>query len=130
MQGTRVIKTASAGPAACRQPSGADRSHARRHCQQTRHAAGACLRGDASTAHAVSIARNGHATNRPPCVYLDDGVMTRQEGKRTHRRSTFPPRRRPVASRQRRVLVAENISDRPIRILEVDLKGPPSTRSP
>ncbi len=70
-----------------------------------------------------SIARNGHATDRV-LIYLDNGVMTRKEGDRTetiefHRGDV---RWRPASG----AYVAENTSDRPIRILEVDLKGPPS----
>jgi hypothetical protein len=68
-------------------------------------------------------AKNGHATNRV-LVYLDNGVMTRQEGEKSttiefHRGDV---RWRPASG----AYIAENISDHPIRILEVDLKGPPS----
>ena len=70
-----------------------------------------------------SIARAGHATNRV-LIYLDNGVMTRKEGEHTetiefHRGDV---RWRPASG----AYVAENISDHAIRILEVDLKGPPS----
>lgn len=70
-----------------------------------------------------SIARTGHATDRV-LIYLDNGVMTRKEGDRTetiefHRGDV---RWRPASG----PYVAENTSDKPIRILEVDLKGPPS----
>lgn len=70
---------------------------------------------------------NGHATNRV-LVYLDDGVMTRQEGTDTqtiafHRGEV---RWRPASG----AYVAENTSDRPIRILEIDLKGQPSGPAP
>jgi hypothetical protein len=70
-----------------------------------------------------SIARTGHATDRV-LIYLDDGVMTRTEGDQTakiefHRGDV---RWRPASG----AYTAENISDRPIRILEVDLKGPPA----
>jgi beta-alanine degradation protein BauB len=70
-----------------------------------------------------SIARTGHATDRM-LVYLDDGVMTRKEGEQTakiefHRGDV---RWRPASG----AYTAENISDHPIRILEVDLKGPPA----
>ncbi len=66
---------------------------------------------------------NGHATDRV-LVYLDDGVMTRQEGSDTqtitfHRGDV---RWRPASA----AYVAENTSDHPIRILEIDLKGPPA----
>jgi hypothetical protein len=70
-----------------------------------------------------SIARTGHATDRV-LIYLDDGVMTRKEGDQTatiefHRGDV---RWRPASG----AYTAENISDHPIRILEVDLKGPPN----
>jgi len=70
-----------------------------------------------------SIARSGHATDRV-LIYLDDGVMTRKEGDNTtkiefHRGDV---RWRPASG----AYTAENISDHPIRILEVDLKGPPA----
>src|SRR5262244_552639 len=70
-----------------------------------------------------SIARTGHATDRV-LIYLDDGVMTRTEGDQTakidfHRGDV---RWRPASG----AYTAENISDHPIRILEVDLKGPPA----
>ena len=73
-----------------------------------------------------SIARNGHATDRV-LIYLDDGVMTRKEGDQSttiefHRGDV---RWRPASG----AYVAENISDHPIRILEIDLKGPPSGTS-
>jgi hypothetical protein len=74
-----------------------------------------------------SISRNGHATNRV-LIYLDDGVMTRKEGDQTtkiefHRGDV---RWRPASG----AYTAENISDRPIRILEVDLQGPPAGPAP
>jgi hypothetical protein len=70
-----------------------------------------------------SIAKSGHATDRV-LIYLDDGVMTRKEGDQSttiefHRGDV---RWRPSSG----AYVAENISDHPIRILEVDLKGPPT----
>ena len=73
--------------------------------------------------HTPSRSPSGHATNRV-LVYLDDGVMTRQEGTDTqtiafHRGDV---RWRPASG----AYVAENTSDHPIRILEVDLKGRPS----
>jgi len=70
-----------------------------------------------------AVAKNGHATHRV-LIYLDDGVMTRKEGEQT-RRIEFKRgdvRWRPASG----AYIAENISNRPIRILEVDLKGPPS----
>jgi hypothetical protein len=74
-----------------------------------------------------SISRNGHATNRV-LIYLDDGVMTRKEGEKTttiefHRGDV---RWRPASG----AYTSENISDHAIRILEVDLKGPPGAPVP
>src|SRR5437764_6469010 len=70
-----------------------------------------------------AIAQNGHATNRV-LIYLDEGVMTRKEsGQSTRiefRRGDV--RWRPASG----AYIAENIGDHPIRILEIDLKGPPS----
>src|SRR5580765_6147227 len=68
-----------------------------------------------------SIARTGHATNRV-LIYLDDGVMTRTEGGQSTRIEFHrgDVRWRPASG----AYTAENISDHPIRILEVDLKGP------
>ena len=70
-----------------------------------------------------SISRTGHATNRV-LIYLDDGVMTRKEGDHSttiefHRGDV---RWRPASG----AYTSENISDHPIRILEVDLKGAPA----
>ncbi len=77
--------------------------------------------------HTPSRSVNGHATNRV-LVYLDDGVMTRQEGADTqtiafHRGDV---RWRPASG----AYVAENTSDHPIRILEIDLKGRPAGPAP
>ena len=74
-----------------------------------------------------SIAKSGHATNRV-LIYLDDGVMTRKEGESStkiefHRGDV---RWRPASG----PYTAENISDHPIRILEVDLKGAPAGPAP
>jgi hypothetical protein len=74
-----------------------------------------------------SIAKNGHATDRV-LIYLDDGKMTRQEGDQSttiefHRGDV---RWRPASG----AYTAENISDHPIRILEIDLKGPPAGPAP
>jgi hypothetical protein len=74
-----------------------------------------------------SIARTGHATNRV-LIFLDDGAMTRKEGEQVttiefHRGDV---RWRPASG----AYVAENISDHPIRILEVDLKGAPAGPAP
>jgi hypothetical protein len=70
---------------------------------------------------------NGHATNRV-LVYLDEGVMTVQQGSATqtiafHRGDV---RWRPAGG----AYVAENTSDHPIRILEIDLKGAPGGPAP
>ena len=74
-----------------------------------------------------SIAKNGHATNRV-LIYLDAGVMTRKEGDQS---TTIEFRRGDVRWRPASgAYVAENISDHPIRILEIDLKGPPAGPAP
>lgn len=77
--------------------------------------------------HTPVNARNGHATDRV-LIYLDNGVMTRQEGSEKqkiefHRGDV---RWRPASG----PYIAENISDHPIRILEVDLKGKPGAPPP
>ncbi len=74
-----------------------------------------------------AIARDGHATNRV-LIYLDAGVMTRKEGEQVTRIefSRGDVRWRPASG----AYVAENISDHPIRILEIDLKGPPGGPAP
>ena len=67
-------------------------------------------------------ARTGHVTDRV-IIYLDNGKMTRTDGDRTatidfHRGEVrWVPASGPY--------IAENLSDQPIRILEIDLKGPP-----
>jgi hypothetical protein len=73
--------------------------------------------------HTPSISRTGHATNRV-LIYLDDGVMTRKEGEQTTRIEFHrgDVRWRPASG----AYTSENISDHPIRILEVDLKGAPA----
>src|SRR5262250_2320938 len=70
-----------------------------------------------------AVAKDGHATDRV-LIYLDDGAMTRKEGDQTTRIEFHrgDVRWRPASG----AYTAENISDRPIRILEVDLKGPPA----
>jgi hypothetical protein len=69
--------------------------------------------------HNPSRSPNGHATDRV-LVYLDDGVMTRQEGTDTQ---TFTFHRGDVRWRPASgAYIAENTSDHPIRILEIDLK--------
>ena len=74
-----------------------------------------------------SIAQNGHVTNRV-LIYLDNGVMTRKEGDQSTRIefSRGDVRWRPASG----AYIVENISDHPIRILEVDLKGPPAGPAP
>jgi len=70
-----------------------------------------------------SVSRNGHATHRV-LIYLDDGTMTRREGDQT---TTIAFKRGDVRWRPASgPYVAENTSDHPIRILEVDLKGQPA----
>lgn len=72
--------------------------------------------------------RSGHATNRV-LVYLDSGLMTRQEGAGEPQRIPFrrgEVRWRPASG----PYVAENIGDQPIRILEIDLKGKPAGPMP
>jgi hypothetical protein len=78
--------------------------------------------------HTPSIARTGHATNRV-LIYLDNGVMTRQEGTGKPEAIEFhrgDVRWRPASG----AYVAENTSDHPIRILEIDLKGKPGSPVP
>ena len=72
--------------------------------------------------HTPIPSRNGHATNRM-LIYLDSGKMTRQEGGGAlqtldiHRGDV---RWRPASG----AYTAENIGDGPLRVLEIDLKGP------
>ncbi len=74
-----------------------------------------------------SVAKDGHATNRV-LIYLDDGVMTRKEGNQS---TTIEFRRGDVRWRPASgAYIAENTSDHPIRILEIDLKGPPAGPAP
>jgi hypothetical protein len=73
--------------------------------------------------HTPSIARTGHATNRV-IIFMDAGSMTRKEGDAVE---TIPFKRGDVRWRPSSgAYTAENISDHPIRILEIDLKGQPS----
>ena len=74
-----------------------------------------------------AVSKNGHATHRV-LIYLDDGVMTRKEGERstTVQFKRGDVRWRPASG----AYVSENISDHPVRILEVDLKGPPTGPAP
>lgn len=65
--------------------------------------------------------RTGHATDRV-LIYLDNGLMTRQDGNGKAQNIGFhrgDVRWRPASG----AYVAENVSDHPIRILEIDLKG-------
>ena len=74
-----------------------------------------------------AVAKNGHATHRV-LIYLDAGTMTRKEGEQS---TTIEFRRGDVRWRPASgAYIAENISDHPIRILEVDLKGPPAGPAP
>ena len=77
--------------------------------------------------HTPSRSPSGHATNRV-LIYLDDGVMTRQEGadKQTITFHRGDVRWRPASG----AYVAENTGDHPIRILEIDLKGPAAGPAP
>jgi hypothetical protein len=74
-----------------------------------------------------AVAKDGHATHRV-LIYLDNGVMTRKEGDQTtkieFRRGDV--RWRPASG----AYIAENVSDHPVRILEIDLKGPPAGPAP
>ena len=77
--------------------------------------------------HMPSISRNGHATNRV-LIYMDDGAMAITEGAATTSLSfkRGDVRWRPAGG----PYTAENTSDHPIRILEIDLKGPPAGPAP
>jgi hypothetical protein len=78
--------------------------------------------------HTPVPSRTGHATNRV-LIYLDNGVMTRQDGNEKPQTIEFhrgEVRWRPASG----AYVAENISDHPIRIMEIDLKGKPAGPAP
>ncbi len=78
--------------------------------------------------HTPVPSRTGHATNRV-LIYLDTGVMTRQDGSDKVQNIEFhrgDVRWRPASG----AYVAENISDHPIRLLEIDLKGKPAGPAP
>jgi hypothetical protein len=78
--------------------------------------------------HTPSPSPSGQATNRV-LIYLDNGTMTRQESGRAVQKIEFhrgDVRWRPASG----AYVAENTSDRPIRILEIDLKGKPAGPAP
>lgn len=78
--------------------------------------------------HVPSASPRGHATNRV-LVYLDDGVMTRQEGSGAV--ETIPFKRGDVRWRPASGgYVSENIGATPIRILEVDLTTTPAAPAP
>ena len=71
--------------------------------------------------HTPIPSKAGHATNRV-LIYLDNGLMTRQDGNDKPQKIEFHRgdfRWRPASG----AYVAENIGDRPIRLLEIDLKG-------
>ena len=77
--------------------------------------------------HTPSIARTGHATHRV-LIYMDEGRMTRKEGSDE---SAIDFKRGDVRWRPASgAYTAENVSDRPIRILEIDLKGKPAGPAP
>jgi hypothetical protein len=78
--------------------------------------------------HTPVPSRNGHATDRV-LIYLDSGVMTRRDGDDQVQKIEFHRgdiRWRPASG----AYVAENVGDRPIRILEIDLKGKPAGPAP
>ena len=73
--------------------------------------------------HRPVRAPNGHATNRV-FIYMDDGVMTRREG--TGPTQTVMFHRGDVGWIPASTgYVSENTTDRPVRILVVDVKGKP-----
>jgi uncharacterized RmlC-like cupin family protein len=77
--------------------------------------------------HAPVVSRNGHATHRV-LIYMDDGTMTIKDGADT---ATIAFKRGDVRWRPAGgPYTAENTSDHPIRILEIDLKGPPAGPAP
>src|SRR5262245_28706150 len=105
------------------------------HAQNPPAPAGVVQRLDTTQARVIvatlqprtpAIAKNGHATHRV-LIYLDDGVMTRKEGEQSTRVEfrRGDVRWRPASG----AYVSENVSDHPIRILEIDLKGAPSGKA-
>lgn len=75
------------------------------------------------TPHAPVVSKTGHATNRV-LIYMDDGAMKMIEGAAT---STNTFKRGDVRWRAASgPYTAENTTDRPIRILEIDLKNKPA----
>jgi hypothetical protein len=78
--------------------------------------------------HMPVNARAGHATDRV-LIYLDEGAMTVKDGDAASTRIEF--RRGDVRWRAASgPYVAENLSDQPIRILEIDLKSATSSPAP
>ena len=85
------------------------------------------------TPHAPVVSANGHATNRM-LIYMDDGRMTVKEGAQGAQGAQSASiefkrgdvRWRPAGG----PYVAENTTDHPIRILEIDLKGKPAGPAP
>jgi squalene-hopene/tetraprenyl-beta-curcumene cyclase len=77
--------------------------------------------------HMPVVSKNGHATHRV-LIYMDEGVMTIKDGADTARIAfkRGDVRWRPAGG----PYTAENLSDHPIRILEIDLKGPPKGPAP
>lgn len=72
-------------------------------------------------------AQSGHATDRV-LIYLDAGSMTVKEGEKS---STLVFRRGDVRWRPASgAYIAENTSDHPVRILEIDVKGSSSSSAP
>ena len=73
--------------------------------------------------HAPVVSKAGHATHRV-LIYMDDGEMKMTEGG-SATTSTF--KRGDVRWRAASgPYTAENLTDRPIRLLEIDLKGKPA----
>jgi hypothetical protein len=73
--------------------------------------------------HMPVVSKAGHATHRV-LIYMDDGAMTVKDGADT---STINFKRGDVRWRAASgPYTAENTSDKPIRILEIDLKGKPA----
>ena len=78
--------------------------------------------------HRPVLAPNGHARNRV-FIYMDDGVMTRREGNTPATTTVF--HRGDVGWIPASTgYVSENTTDRPVRILMVDLKGTASGPTP
>jgi hypothetical protein len=75
------------------------------------------------TPHVPVVSKAGHATHRV-LIYMDDGAMTMTEGAGT---TTNTFKRGDVRWRAASgPYTAENTTDRPIRILEIDLKDQPA----